>query len=342
MPRLLLGLVDVAGTQMNLCERGHGLRSVCITAGLERDPECRLEQHDRLVRLAEQEVQAAEVVRELPDVHLVGELLVRATCLLGVGASEHPVPFAVGDERGLEIRGADRARVIRALCELQRALDVLARGFVVALTAPAPRAPGKDVRTQRVGREPRALGEAERLVEERKRRLDTVQLVATDAEDVEDLRPLDVREASALDVSARLVQQLECTAQRAEAHLRAAGADERADLELQEPGGAGRRNEHVILRRGLLVAAGLDQCFRARQRAFEAPTLVGGDAVREEARVDAQAHGEPVDRLPRRTGLAALDLGDVLLREPIARELALRQAGGHAQLAQALAADLGI
>ena len=38
-----------------------------------------------------------------------------------------------------------------------------------------------------------------------------------------------------------------------------------------------------------------------------------------------------------RTRLAALDLGDVLLREPVARELALRQPGRDPKLAQALA-----
>src|SRR5581483_383633 len=65
--------------------------------------------------------------------------------------------------------------------------------------------------------------------------------------------------------------------------------------------------------------------------------VVGGDAAREEARVDAEAQREPVDRLGRRARLAALDLRDVLLAEPVAREIRLREAGRHPKLAQALA-----
>ena len=54
--------------------------------------------------------------------------------------------------------------------------------------------------------------------------------------------------------------------------------------------------------------------------------VVGGDAAREEAGVDAEAQGEPVDRLAGRARLAALDLRDVLLREAVAGQLGLRQA----------------
>jgi hypothetical protein len=65
--------------------------------------------------------------------------------------------LAVGDERRLEVRRPDRPRIVRVLRELEGALDVLARGLVVALAAPAPRAPRKDVRAKRVGRQARAL-----------------------------------------------------------------------------------------------------------------------------------------------------------------------------------------
>ena len=71
--------------------------------------------------------------------------------------------------------------------------------------------------------------------------------------------------------------------------------------------------------------------------ALEAAALVGRDAVREKAGVDAEPRREPLDRLARRARLAALDLGDVLLREALAREVALRQPCGDAELAQALA-----
>ena len=96
---------------------------------------------DRLLGLAEQEVEAAEVVRQLADVRLVGELLVRGTCALGVRAGEQPVALALGDERRLEVGGADRAAVVQRLGQLERALDVFARGLVVALAALAARAP---------------------------------------------------------------------------------------------------------------------------------------------------------------------------------------------------------
>ena len=69
----------------------------------------------------------------------------------------------------------------------------------------------------------------------------------------------------------------------------------------------------------------------------ETPSLVSRDAVREEAGVDAEPRSDPLDRLARRARLAALDLGDVLLREALARELALRKAGGHPKLPQPLA-----
>src|SRR5439155_18585812 len=126
----------------------------------------------------------AEVVRQLPDVHLVGELLVRRACALGVVAREHPMALAVGDERRLEICGADRARIVRILRELERALDVFARGLVVALAAPAPRAPGQDVRAKLVGGHPGALCQAERLVQEADGGLDAVELVAADTKRV--------------------------------------------------------------------------------------------------------------------------------------------------------------
>src|SRR5206468_4855577 len=104
-------------------------------------------------------VQTAEAVRELPDVHAVGELLVRGPCPLRVVAREHPVALAVGDERRPEVRGAYRAGVVGVLSELERALHVLAGGLVVALAAPAAGAPGEDVRAMRVGGKSGALGE---------------------------------------------------------------------------------------------------------------------------------------------------------------------------------------
>ena len=79
MTRLLLRLLDVAGAEMDLRERRDSLRGIGVAAGLEGDAERLLQQADRLVGLAEEEVQPAEVVRELADIDAVGELLVRGT-----------------------------------------------------------------------------------------------------------------------------------------------------------------------------------------------------------------------------------------------------------------------
>src|SRR5436305_1442655 len=117
----------------------------------------------------------------------------------------------------------------------------------------------------------------------------------------------------------------------------AAGADEGANRELRHAGGAGGREERAVLARRIVVLARLDERLGARERAFEPAALVGGDAVRKEAWVDAEPRREPFDRLAGRLRLAALDLGDVLLREALACEVALGEAAGHAKLAEALA-----
>ena len=87
----------------------------------------------------------------------------------------------------------------------------------------------------------------------------------------------------------------------------------------------------------LFVAVRIRQRLRAGEHRLDATALVGGDALLEEGGVDAELRGQPFDRLMRRARLAPLDLADVFLREPVAREIRLRQARGHAQLPQALA-----
>ena len=87
----------------------------------------------------------------------------------------------------------------------------------------------------------------------------------------------------------------------------------------------------------LLVAVALRKRLGAREHCFDAPALVGRDAVGEESRVDVEPLREPLHCLGGRARLAALDLADVLLREAIAGELGLRQPGGDAQQAKAVA-----
>jgi hypothetical protein len=72
--------------------------------------------------------------------------------------------------------------VVESVGELQRALDVLARGLEVPLATPAPRAPVEDVGAENVARKAGALRELKGLVEERDRRGDARKLVAGDAE----------------------------------------------------------------------------------------------------------------------------------------------------------------
>jgi hypothetical protein len=114
-------------------------------------------------------------------------------------------------------------------------------------------------------------------------------------------------------------------------------AGQRARLELGEPGGEDGGADVEVEVGGLVELVGLGERLGPRKRRLDAAPRVGGDAVREEARVDAEPGGEPLDRLGRRARLAALDLADVLLREPVAGEFALRDACRDAQLPEPLA-----
>src|SRR5205807_8084606 len=76
---------------------------------------------------------------------------------------------------------------------------------------------------------------------------------------------------------------------------------------------------------------------RARRHRLDAAPLVGRDAVLEKVGVDPEPLPQPLDRLARRTRLAALDLADVFLAEAVAGQLGLRQSGRDTELAQALA-----
>src|SRR5581483_11510428 len=123
----------VSCAEVDLGERRGGTAGGAVATCLESDRKCVLEQGDRLFRPPEEEVQTAEIVRQLADVDAIGELRVRLPGALGIRPRQHRVPLAVRDERGLEVRNADRARVVDTLCELERALDIVVRRLVVAL-----------------------------------------------------------------------------------------------------------------------------------------------------------------------------------------------------------------
>ena len=120
----------------------------------------------------------------------------------------------------------------------------------------------------------------------------------------------------------------------ADPHLRQPAPAQGANLELRHARRVSSRRQRLEGFRGLFVLLRLVKRLGATEGAFEPGALVGGETVREETGVDAEAIGKPLDRLGRRARLAALDLGDVLLGEPIAGELALRQARGDAELAE--------
>src|SRR5207302_9337377 len=132
-----------------------------------------------------------------------------------------------------------RPRVVDVLGELQRALNVLARSFEVAMTAPAARAVLEDLGAELVARETRALCERQRLVEEAEGGLDARELVAADAERQQYLRALHVREGRALHELARPGEPLERGTEIAEPGVRARRPVEGANLELGQPRRAG-------------------------------------------------------------------------------------------------------
>jgi hypothetical protein len=84
----------------------------------------------------------------------------------------------------------------------------------------------------------------------------------------------------------------------------------------------------------LVEALPLDRSLRARDRGLDDDILIPGLARLEVGGVDAESLRDPGERLRRRARLAALDLADVLLREAVACEIRLGQAGGDAQLTQ--------
>src|SRR6185295_3421991 len=103
-------------------------------------------------------------------------------------------PGTLGDERCLEIVVGDGAPVVQALGELERALDVLARSFPVALAPVTAGAPTESVRAEPIGREAGALGEIECLAQERDCGGDRRKLVAADSDAVQHLGPVDIAE----------------------------------------------------------------------------------------------------------------------------------------------------
>ena len=83
---------------MHCCERAGRLRGLLLAVGVEGRRVRGLQVLDRLVRLAEHQVQPAEVVQQAGEVPLVVQLLVEALRPLGIAPREHPVAHPLRDE----------------------------------------------------------------------------------------------------------------------------------------------------------------------------------------------------------------------------------------------------
>src|SRR4029077_1380737 len=221
--------------------------------------------------------------------------------------------------------------------ELERALDIFARCLVVPLAPVAARAPAEDVRAETVARKLGGLSHGQRLAEEVDRGRDAGKLVAADGDAEEEIRAVDIRELGRFGERPRTVEQLDRLLDLAVLHPRPRLARELANLELGDTRREHRALAVLVLGDRLFVSVGLGQGLCAREHRVASPALVRGTPALEKAGIDPELDGEPLDRLARGPGLTALDLADVLLREPVPREVGLRQAGGHAQLPHALA-----
>ncbi len=165
---------------------------------------------------------------------------------------------------------------------------------------------------------------------------DAREQVPAHPEPVEHLGSIEVGETFALDERARLGEQGEAALHVAVLGTRHRLAVQRTHLQLRRAGSEHRGQcPRVLLDRGVELVL-LQQRVGAGEDRLRLRAVVGGDAARQEARVDPQAQREPLDRLRGRARLAALDLGDVLLREALAGEPGLGESRGDAQLAQAL------
>ena len=248
----------------------------------------------------------------------------------GQRAGAQPLPVPLGDDRSLERDVCHGEGVVDSLGELERALDVFACRGEVALSARTPRTPFQNVRAQPVTRETRAVGQVERLAQQRLRRVDRRELVTAHAHVVEDVGALHVGERVLLGQLACARQQVERRTQLAQVHAGPALRQACAELELLSLGRV------LQTRQGferLVETLSLDRCLRADDCRLGLRVLVPALPGLEVRHVDAEPLCNPGERLLGWTRLAAFDLTYVLLREPIAGQLRLRQTRGDAKLA---------
>ena len=152
-----------------------------------------------MLRVAEQEGQASEVVEEPADVESVLLLLVERLRPLGIRAREHPVAPPLGDDRRLEVPVSESFTVAEPLRELERRLDVGTSRLPVALAPVAAGPPAEDPAAKPVVDRVGVAHQLERLGEERDRRRHRRQPVAALPDVEEDVGAIDVRERVVVD-----------------------------------------------------------------------------------------------------------------------------------------------
>src|SRR5207248_2892864 len=100
---MALRLVQRTCAELQLCERGHRVGGADVASELESEPERLLEALRGAFVVAEEELDAAEVVEQLVDAQTVAAPLVELERLLPVAAGHQPLAFALGDDRRLEV-----------------------------------------------------------------------------------------------------------------------------------------------------------------------------------------------------------------------------------------------
>ncbi len=338
MARLLLGQLVVAHAQVHLGERRDRAGRVGVVADLERDAERILEQRLRVLRLAEEEVDAAEVVQEPADALEARQLLVlrssraRRTCARapsGPGARRRARPGSSRSRARGGRRAPRRARA-RARRPRGRPRSRASAGTRASASSGCRPAAGRTEGRRR----PRARAPAPRSpievwkLESLKRQ--TPNMNSTSARSTsENGGPSTIARTRASTSSASRTSP-------SRAFTLASLRRTRASSSITPVARTAVRT-FVDLLRGLGDGIGLEQRLDPREGRLDPAALVGGDAVRQEAGVDAEPRCEPLDGLVGRARLAALDLAHVLLREPLAREVGLRQPRRDAKLAETLA-----
>ena len=144
----------LACVEVDVCERAEDVAGFDREVEVDEDLECLAQLRDRGFGIAEEVVEARDVVEQTGDGGAVVEPGKQRHRLFRVPAGEHPLPFALGDERCLEQRVGRLSGVGSGVGELERPVDVLPSRRPVAQSPVAAGPPVEDVGTQPVAGKP--------------------------------------------------------------------------------------------------------------------------------------------------------------------------------------------